>query len=279
MTPKPAIVIFEPSETLREALATLMRRAEMDIFAVVTDLDELLSVACRAARDVMFLIGEPEPGVAYLDKVARLRAAFPDARIVLLVASGRRIDLARAATFDVDGMLSKSLPGRVILQSLEIIRQGGRAIMFDAAAETADDRDEDDDMAWNPRSPNGPGFAEEAPRERLGRAGAVESRNLGAKLTLREMDVLKCLGQGMPNKVIARQFEIGEATVKVHIKSILRKINVVNRTQAAVWAMHQQQSARYGTVTGTVVRPSPTVVARGRIACTLQPGTEISRRP
>jgi two-component system nitrate/nitrite response regulator NarL len=42
--------------------------------------------------------------------------------------------------------------------------------------------------------------------------------------------------QGEPNKIIARQFDITEATVKVHIKAILRKISVRNRTQAAVWA-------------------------------------------
>jgi two-component system, NarL family, nitrate/nitrite response regulator NarL len=55
-------------------------------------------------------------------------------------------------------------------------------------------------------------------------------------LSQRETGVLRCLMQGEPNKTIARQFEITEATVKVHIKAILRKISVRNRTQAAVWA-------------------------------------------
>jgi two-component system nitrate/nitrite response regulator NarL len=55
-------------------------------------------------------------------------------------------------------------------------------------------------------------------------------------LSQREMTILRCLMQGEPNKIIARQFDITEATVKVHIKTILRKISVRNRTQAAVWA-------------------------------------------
>ena len=53
----------------------------------------------------------------------------------------------------------------------------------------------------------------------------------------RETAILQLLREGAPNKRIARQLSLTEATVKVHLKSILRKIRVSNRTQAAVWAM------------------------------------------
>jgi two-component system nitrate/nitrite response regulator NarL len=56
------------------------------------------------------------------------------------------------------------------------------------------------------------------------------------KLSSRETEILYCLTKGSPNKVIARQLNLCEATVKVHIKAILRKIGVFNRTQAAIWA-------------------------------------------
>lgn len=59
------------------------------------------------------------------------------------------------------------------------------------------------------------------------------------KLSVRELSVLQGLMEGMPNKQIARQLEITEATVKVHVKSILRKAGVRNRTQVAMWASHQ----------------------------------------
>ena len=49
---------------------------------------------------------------------------------------------------------------------------------------------------------------------------------------------MHCLMQGSPNKVIARKLDVAEATVKVHIKAILRKIRVANRTQAAMWAVN-----------------------------------------
>jgi len=57
-------------------------------------------------------------------------------------------------------------------------------------------------------------------------------------LSSREAEILHCLMQGSPNKVIARKLDVAEATVKVHIKAILRKIRVANRTQAAMWAVN-----------------------------------------
>lgn len=56
------------------------------------------------------------------------------------------------------------------------------------------------------------------------------------KLSPRETVILQSLMGGDPNKVIARKLEITEATIKVHVKAILRKIGVANRTQAAMWA-------------------------------------------
>jgi two-component system nitrate/nitrite response regulator NarL len=78
------------------------------------------------------------------------------------------------------------------------------------------------------------------------------------RLSTREVDILKCIIQGDSNKHISRHFAIAETTVKVHVKSILRKINARNRTQAAIWGishfpewpartaeLHQPQSLVY----------------------------------
>jgi DNA-binding CsgD family transcriptional regulator len=65
-------------------------------------------------------------------------------------------------------------------------------------------------------------------------------------LSSREAAILDGLVQGAPNKVIAHQLNITEATVKVHVKAILRKIRVRNRTQAAIWAMSRQPAAKNG---------------------------------
>jgi two-component system nitrate/nitrite response regulator NarL len=56
------------------------------------------------------------------------------------------------------------------------------------------------------------------------------------RFSAREAEILDCLREGTPNKIIARKLDVTEATVKVHVKAILRKIGVTNRTQAAMWA-------------------------------------------
>jgi two-component system nitrate/nitrite response regulator NarL len=58
-------------------------------------------------------------------------------------------------------------------------------------------------------------------------------------LSEREQTILICLADGSSNKVIARKLDTAEETVKVHMKAILRKIGVKNRTQAAIWALNQ----------------------------------------
>jgi DNA-binding NarL/FixJ family response regulator len=61
-------------------------------------------------------------------------------------------------------------------------------------------------------------------------------------LSDRETEIIQCLRQGASNKIIARQLQISEATVKVHIKSLLKKLRVRNRTQAAIWATEARLS-------------------------------------
>jgi two-component system nitrate/nitrite response regulator NarL len=63
-------------------------------------------------------------------------------------------------------------------------------------------------------------------------------------LSPREKLILRCLIEGASNKCIARKIDIAEATVKVHVKAILRKIRVQNRTQAAIWGMNNRSLAR-----------------------------------
>jgi two-component system nitrate/nitrite response regulator NarL len=63
-------------------------------------------------------------------------------------------------------------------------------------------------------------------------------------LSERELEILEWLIMGCPNKVISRHMEISEATVKVHVKAVLRKLSVKNRTQAAIWAANHGLRAR-----------------------------------
>jgi DNA-binding CsgD family transcriptional regulator len=88
-------------------------------------------------------------------------------------------------------------------------------------------------------------FDETAPRDEREKAPPIATENafiatestIAPQLSPREKSILRCLVEGDSNKCIARKIDIAEATVKVHVKAILRKIRVQNRTQAAVWGM------------------------------------------
>jgi two-component system nitrate/nitrite response regulator NarL len=89
-------------------------------------------------------------------------------------------------------------------------------------------------------------FAKAEPRNDNERAIAfTPERSITQQLSPREKSIMQCLIAGDSNKCIARKIDIAEATVKVHVKAILRKIRVQNRTQAAIWGMNH----------GSLVRP------------------------
>ena len=62
----------------------------------------------------------------------------------------------------------------------------------------------------------------------------------GADLSVRERDVLRLVGSGLPNKRIARELGISEKTVKAHLTSVFQRIGVTDRTQAALWAQRNR---------------------------------------
>jgi DNA-binding NarL/FixJ family response regulator len=72
--------------------------------------------------------------------------------------------------------------------------------------------------------------------------GPDEALGMPPKLSSREQSILRCVAEGDPNKIIARKMGITEATVNVHLKAILRKIGVQNRTQAAIWSLQALQA-------------------------------------
>jgi two-component system, NarL family, nitrate/nitrite response regulator NarL len=59
-------------------------------------------------------------------------------------------------------------------------------------------------------------------------------------LSHREIDVLKLIAQGLPNKLISRRLFISEGTVKVHVKNILKKLNLHSRIEVAVWVHNEK---------------------------------------
>jgi two-component system nitrate/nitrite response regulator NarL len=132
----------------------------------------------------------------------------------------------------LDACIPMSASSRTLTDALQlIVSEQLRVLMLS-----------DSDRSAVPALPDSemPGSLNIATRSPLDGAGRGE-RMLG--LSDRENQILKALAQGQSNKVIARACTVTEATVKVHVKAILRKIRVANRTQAAVWALQNAQCA------------------------------------
>jgi two-component system nitrate/nitrite response regulator NarL len=144
-----------------------------------------------------------------LERLRRLRAEHASLRIVVLVNELCLADMARLLDAGADGYLVNELSAEALSLSLLLVMNGEKVLPSTLAGVLADDRGKADNGA-------------------LVRA----QRNL----TEREKQILKCLLNGYSNKHIARALTISEGTVKVHLKSLMKKIAAANRTQAALWA-------------------------------------------
>ncbi|MBL0407865.1 response regulator transcription factor [Microvirga aerilata] len=178
----------------------------------------------RLIQDVpepaLFVIQANQDTSSMLEAVRAAKQRFPKARVVVLADQFDLGFVRIGLQAGVDGFCEAASSPEVLIKSLELVMLGGSvlpsAIMHSVLSE----------MFQNPEQPlhNNP-VAEPEP-----------SNMRECKLSVREAQILGCLMQGSPNKIIARNLDIAEATIKVHVKAILRKIGVANRTQAAMWA-------------------------------------------
>jgi two-component system nitrate/nitrite response regulator NarL len=152
--------------------------------------------------------------------IRQARAQFPQARIVVLVSQFDSNGVWSVLEAGADGLCRTGMSREALITSLELVMLG-ESMLPVALVGTM--------LSEQPSS-----LTPEA--QRLGTNRSLLSNPGGRKISHREAEILRCLTQGEANKVIARKLDITEATIKVHIKAILRKIGVANRTQAAMWA-------------------------------------------
>jgi two-component system nitrate/nitrite response regulator NarL len=153
------------------------------------------------------------------DTVERFKARWPSARVVLLVEGMASAAMVQAFQTGMDGICSTGMTREALIKALELVMLGETFFAPTLALSLWDD----------------------ASRQRQARSeGAVVvgpgAAAIADKLTGRETQILSHLTLGASNKHIARTLGVAEATVKVHVKGILRKIKAANRTQAAMWA-------------------------------------------
>ncbi len=203
------VVLVAASRLVREGLRSLLKNDEFAVAGEARDLEEVVSII-DAATDVV-LIDLPLDADAghYLAQVRDLARRFPKARIVLFGDSKSDDWLRRCLDAGIAGYLSKDVSASALHGFLRLILAGERV------------------------------FSSELVKAVLNRSAAALERSGGTpgEISEQEQQVLTCLVRGFSNRTIARQLRVSEATIKVRMKGLLRKINATNRTQAAIWAV------------------------------------------
>ena len=173
----------------------------------------------NTAPDLFIIDGSDNPGHV-IDTARTLKDRHPEARIAL-IADGFDLPFVKLARdAGVDGFCLSAGGHEVLIKALELVMLGEAVLPTHLMALLLD-------MA--------PAGAELGTQDQASIGLELSDPRL-RKLSTRESQILNCLTEGAPNKVIARKLDVAEATVKVHIKAILRKIGAANRTQAAMWA-------------------------------------------
>jgi two-component system nitrate/nitrite response regulator NarL len=155
-----------------------------------------------------------------LEVIRQIREQSPEARIVALADQFDLGFVRTALEAAVNGFCLTASGPKVLINSLELVMLGESILPFEVVRSL---------MERALQAGNQPVQGDCVAESKL-------SDLTACKLSAREAEILGCLTKGEPNKVIARRLDITEATIKVHVKAILRKIGATNRTQAAMWA-------------------------------------------
>jgi len=165
--------------------------------------------AARDNRDIdLALMDLYMPGMAGLDGITRFRAAFPHIPIAVLSAADERDSIQRLLAKGALGYICKSSPSDVILSAIKLILAGGVYVppsLLESGMEVE----------------NTPIVLEDGRQE---------------SLTPRQVDVLRELIKGLNNRQIAQNLKVTEGTVKIHLATIFRILNVSSRTEALLVA-------------------------------------------
>lgn len=207
MTEKKKVLLIDDHPLMRRGIKQLV---ELDTnFEVIGDVgngNDGITLALKEEPDLIILDLNMK-GLSGLDTLKALRAEGVDARIVILTVSDAKNDIFALIDAGADGYLLKDTEPEVLLSQLK-------------------------------RIANGEVVLSESIKNLLLERHSVQSPL--DSLTDREMGVLQLIATGLSNKQIAGKLFISEETVKVHIRNLLRKLNVHSRVAATVLYLEQK---------------------------------------
>ncbi len=195
-------MVVEDHHIVRQGLIALLNTVpDMAVVAESADGKEAIDLFRRHQPDVT-LMDLRLPTVGGVEAVTQIRKEFPNARIIVLTTFDGDEDIYRALQAGARAYLLKGMFGEELMEAIRAVYAGKARI---------------------------PPLVAERLAERMG----------GPALTARELEVLELIVSGNSNKEIGTELRISEATVKTHINSILSKLGVTDRTQAATTAIQR----------------------------------------
>jgi DNA-binding NarL/FixJ family response regulator len=210
-----SLLIADDHELVRLALQHSLHALADDMQVFVAE-DALTTEACLAERLAtgkpvsVALVDWRMPGVEGVTWFRDLIATNPATRIVVMSGAEDAAMVRELLAAGAAGFIPKTDSAAVILQAMRLVLAGGTYAPV--------------------RLLSGAVKAHAAGAVRRANGGGVDS------LTGRQLDVLRLLAKGLPNKLIARELDLSEGTIKVHILAIFRTLNVSNRTEAVIAA-------------------------------------------
>lgn len=205
------VIVIDDHTLFREGLEGLLTRRDIDVVASVGDGEQGIQLAKELKPDII-LLDMRMPDINGLGVLAKLNETDLDMPISMLTTSTEERDLVEALQNGAKGYLLKDMEPDSLVVALRDIVNGKTVVAPTLAPILA--------KVVQGNVPNSNDKA--SPFE---------------ELTPRETEILGLLAEGQSNKVIARNLGISDGTVKLHVKAILRKLNVHSRVEAAVLAV------------------------------------------
>lgn len=202
------VVIVDDHVMVREGIKQLLEMdGDIRVIGEASDGEEGLKVVEATGPDVL-LLDVNMPKMNGLEVLQKIKESGIKRKVLILTIHNEVEYLLKAIEIGVDGYVLKDSELSVLRRAIFAVNEGNTYIQSSLAPLL---------------------------KKRLEEPDVVESNEEG--LTKREMEVLKLIAEGLYNKEIADRLTISEKTVKNHVSNIFRKINVSDRTQAAVFAI------------------------------------------
>jgi two-component system nitrate/nitrite response regulator NarL len=220
MTPVRLLVVDDHPLFRRGLVALLEQDERFVVLHEAADAGEALRCVLRDRPDLI-LLDNHLPGVRGVDAIAGFKEVAPDVKILMLTVSENEQDLSAALKAGADGYLLKTINSEDLSESILKVLEGKSVVSPEMTTKLV--------AAFRGRV--------DTPEAGFSPQGSMASQVDGLEmLSAREREILARIARGASNKAIARELDIAETTVKIHVQHILRKLNLSSRVQAAVYA-------------------------------------------